>query len=100
MSNLLLQYQTFIRFLAGRSLGPFVTCMTMLASSFSGFTVVGKGFLYYIHQSNQLQYLNIYLLHYLNRYSKRSLCHGLDKFEMGCNPSCYYDYLEWCWTTA
>ena len=33
----------------------------MLASSFSGFTVVGKGFLYYIHQSNQLQYLSIYL---------------------------------------
>ncbi|KAL7550076.1 hypothetical protein ACHAWF_013311 [Thalassiosira exigua] len=29
------------QFLAGRSLGPFVTSMTMLASSFSGFTVVG-----------------------------------------------------------
>ena len=29
------------QFLAGRSLGPFVTTMNMLASSFSGFTVVG-----------------------------------------------------------
>ncbi|MGK3740872.1 MAG: Na+/proline symporter [Bacillariaceae sp.] len=29
------------KFIAGRSLGPFITSMIMLASSFSGFTVVG-----------------------------------------------------------
>ena len=29
------------QFIAGRSLGPFITSMTMLASSFSGFTIVG-----------------------------------------------------------
>ena len=41
--------------------------MTMLASSFSGFTVVGKDFyITYEYHPNQLQYLSIYNIHIIS----------------------------------